>query len=151
MPAKTSTALPRAARDRAWATGRKRSMDGPPPLPTGRKGGRNTAAGWPRQGCFAAAAVSRPPSCHAWDRAPPGGAGGRRVMPRFGRRVVSRSQAVVVWFGVLFAGTQAGLAVLVSHVHPELRDPEYGSLARSLEARLAESPGSPLVLILGSS
>jgi hypothetical protein len=72
-------------------------------------------------------------------------------MPRIGRRVVSRSQAVLVWFGVLFAGVQAGVAVLVSHIQPELRDPEYGSLVRSLEARLAESPASPLVLILGSS
>jgi hypothetical protein len=52
---------------------------------------------------------------------------------------------------VLFAGAQFALAGLVTCLRPDLRDPEYGSLLNALEARLAESPASPLVLVLGSS
>jgi hypothetical protein len=50
-----------------------------------------------------------------------------------------------------FVALQAGLAFLVEHRCPMLRDPEYGWKRERLRALLAESPGRPLVLVLGSS
>lgn len=45
-----------------------------------------------------------------------------------------------------------GLFLLAAGVWaPALRDPEYGRRARALEARLAEHPARPLVLVVGSS
>jgi hypothetical protein len=72
-------------------------------------------------------------------------------MLRLQRRRVARSRTLLAWTTVLFAASQLVLATFLTHAHPELRDPEYGSLAQSLHARLAEAPGRPLVLLLGSS
>jgi hypothetical protein len=41
--------------------------------------------------------------------------------------------------------------VLTETAFPQLRDPEYGRRATALRARLAEHPGRPLVLVVGSS
>jgi hypothetical protein len=72
-------------------------------------------------------------------------------MLRFRRRTVSRPRAVVCGTVVLFVAAQLGLGVFLTRVRPEVREPEYGSLCNSLHARLAEWPGRPLVLVLGSS
>jgi hypothetical protein len=71
----------------------------------------------------------------------------RRLRHRIGSRPRSALWATVV----LFVGVQLALAAFLTRVHPEMRDPEYGSLLNTLRARRAESPGRPLVLILGSS
>ncbi len=46
---------------------------------------------------------------------------------------------------------QAVLSVYLNERRPELRDPAFGLRLRTLQKRLAENPGAPLVLILGSS
>jgi hypothetical protein len=72
-------------------------------------------------------------------------------MLRFRHGKASRPRVVLFGTVVLFLAVQLVLGAFVTHVHPEVRDPEYGSLLNSLEARLAQWPGRPLVLILGSS
>jgi hypothetical protein len=63
----------------------------------------------------------------------------------------ARSRAILWWAVILFAAVQVGIAGFITRIRPEVRDPEYGSLFNTLRARLAEAPGRPLVLILGSS
>jgi hypothetical protein len=72
-------------------------------------------------------------------------------MLRFRQGTVSRPRAVLCLAAVLFAGAQLALGVFLTRVRPDVRDPEYGSLLKALEARVAEAPGRPLVLVLGSS
>jgi hypothetical protein len=72
-------------------------------------------------------------------------------MVRSGRRMVTRSRALLAWTLALAVASQVALGVYLRRAHPELRDPEYGFLVRTLEDRLAEAPGRPLVLFLGSS
>jgi hypothetical protein len=52
---------------------------------------------------------------------------------------------------VFFACAQLALALAMEHWRPELRDLEYGAKRNRLRARLAEEPGRPLLLVLGSS
>lgn len=74
-----------------------------------------------------------------------------------GPRTVSRkaslraARASVLWGLAFFALLQFGFWPLTNHWHPELRDPEYGYRRARLQALLAERPGRPLVLLLGSS
>jgi hypothetical protein len=72
-------------------------------------------------------------------------------MRRARLRIVSRPRAALWGTAVLFVGVQVALAAFLTRVHPEVCEPEYGSLANTLRTRLAEAPGRPLVLILGSS
>jgi hypothetical protein len=65
--------------------------------------------------------------------------------------MIARSRAALAWTLLLFVGTELALYAFLSHAHPELRDPEYGSLLTDLQQRVAEAPGRPLVLVLGSS
>ena len=48
-------------------------------------------------------------------------------------------------------GLNAGFALWLDYGPPRLRDPEYGKRLAGLQARLAENPGRPLVLAIGSS
>jgi Protein of unknown function (DUF1574) len=57
----------------------------------------------------------------------------------------------VLWVAAAFVGLQMGLAVAVDGWLPEVRDPEYAAKERRLRERMAELPGRPLVLVLGSS
>jgi hypothetical protein len=52
---------------------------------------------------------------------------------------------------VLFAGVQLALSVFMDTWQPAWRDPEYAYKKERLLARLAEAPGRPLVLVVGSS
>jgi hypothetical protein len=72
-------------------------------------------------------------------------------MLRFRQGTASRPQTVLCGTVVLFFGIQAALGVFLTRVRPEVRDPEFGSLYQALRDRLAEAPGHPLVLLLGSS
>jgi len=60
-------------------------------------------------------------------------------------------RCTVLWVAAAFVALQAVLAVAVDGWLPEVRDPEYAAKERRLRERLAELPGRPLVLVLGSS
>ncbi len=68
----------------------------------------------------------------------------RRGLPR-------GSRSRLLWLLGGFVLSQAVLAVAIDGPLGEVRDPEYADKVRRLRARLAESPGRPLALVLGSS
>jgi hypothetical protein len=72
-------------------------------------------------------------------------------MPRFFLVPAAKGKRVVFWCVCLFVASQPALWAYLDWRHPELRDPLYVLRLRSLQSRQAESPGSPLVLLLGSS
>jgi hypothetical protein len=57
----------------------------------------------------------------------------------------------MVWAVVGFAAFQAVLAIGVDQFWPDVRDPQFAAKKAILRQRLAEAPGRPLVLALGSS
>jgi hypothetical protein len=65
------------------------------------------------------------------------------------RRTAARRTIAWCLGGLLFG--QLALAVTLERWRPDLRDPEYGFKLLALRKRLAENPGRPLVLALGSS
>jgi hypothetical protein len=67
------------------------------------------------------------------------------------RARVGRCPAAVAWAVVVFAAQQAGLGVWLYRCHPELCDPDHNTRLALLAAQRAESPGRPVVLVLGSS
>ena len=67
----------------------------------------------------------------------------RPVIPR------KRGRAAIASFAVVLLMIHA--AVLLALQDPRVRDPEYGLRAARLRERLAEHPGRPLVLVIGSS
>jgi len=67
-----------------------------------------------------------------------------RPDPRAGR-------AAVVWLVTLFAATQVALLGGIEAPTAGLRDPEYAAKLNRLRARMAEHPGRPLRLAVGSS
>jgi hypothetical protein len=58
---------------------------------------------------------------------------------------------VLGWALLFFVCLQVALAVPMEKRRPELRDLEYGSKRARLEARRAEKPGHPLLVVVGSS
>jgi hypothetical protein len=76
-----------------------------------------------------------------------------------GRRVVRvrpiadgrKPKAALLCGLAFFTALQLGLAAALETACPHLLDPEYGHRLTRLRARLAESPGRPLLLALGSS
>jgi hypothetical protein len=65
-------------------------------------------------------------------------------------RNAARPRAVLGWALVGFVAAQLGVGLFLVR-HPEVREPEYGSLLNGLRVHQREMPGRPLVLILGSS
>ncbi len=61
-----------------------------------------------------------------------------------------RARAALAWGLALFACVQIGVHILL-WTDPELGEREYGRKLSYLRATLAENPGSPLILMLGSS
>ncbi len=61
------------------------------------------------------------------------------------------ARTAVGWFVLAFLGLNAFAFVMMDVARPELRDPEYGRRLTRLQARLAENPGRPLVVVIGSS
>jgi hypothetical protein len=61
------------------------------------------------------------------------------------------AKAVAFWCIVFFALTQVALNVYVDGWQPEFYDPEFGVRKNILQARIAESPDRPLLLMIGSS
>lgn len=74
--------------------------------------------------------------------APPAGRGWSR-----GRA----ARVALAWFAVMFLALQAAAFLAMNEVWPALRDPEYGRRVARLKERLAENPGRPLVVVIGSS
>lgn len=68
----------------------------------------------------------------------------RRNLPRHGR-------GALLWVLVFFCVFQVLLDAVLERRRPELRDPDYGCKLSQLRQRLAENPGRPLALVLGSS
>src|SRR5437588_10274747 len=69
-----------------------------------------------------------------------------RLLPRW------NSAAPLAWGLGLFLASQLALVVVCAEGwRPELGDPEYGRKLACLRDRLAEQPGRPLALALGSS
>ena len=69
-----------------------------------------------------------------------------------GGRGFERARSAILWGIGAFAILQVGLFVAMSTTRWQiLRDPDWGVRLGRLEARLAERPASPLLLILGSS
>jgi hypothetical protein len=67
------------------------------------------------------------------------------------RWLAQRPGACFAWGLAGFALFQLGLAVAVEHRLPGVRDPEYADKLERLEKCIADAPGRPLVLMLGSS
>lgn len=57
----------------------------------------------------------------------------------------------MIWALVGFLAIQLGLDVLVDGVHPEINDDEFQVRLAALQARIAEAPDRPLLLMTGSS
>lgn len=72
-------------------------------------------------------------------------------MPKLFLLPADRGKRAIVWGALLFVCAQAALSVYLNHRRPDLRDPAFGLRLRALQKQLAEHPGAPLVLILGSS
>jgi hypothetical protein len=63
-----------------------------------------------------------------------------------------RASAAALGYGLLFfACLQLALALALERRQSRLRDPEFAARLPRLRQRLAERPGAPLVLVLGSS
>jgi hypothetical protein len=73
------------------------------------------------------------------------------MLPIPRRRAVIKGRATVFWMVGLFVATQVPLGLWVVRGHPEYCDPTFNFRLDRLQARLKESPGRPLVLVVGSS
>jgi hypothetical protein len=60
-----------------------------------------------------------------------------------------KARPTLLWFGVAALALNAVVGAVSSDAR--VRDPEYGRRMSQLSARLAENPGRPLVLVVGSS
>ena len=67
------------------------------------------------------------------------------------RRWLRHHRAAAFWFLALFAASQLVLAVYVDQDAPAVRDPEFYLLEGMLRDRMAEKPGRPTAMFLGSS
>jgi hypothetical protein len=72
-------------------------------------------------------------------------------MPGFFLVRAAKGRRIVAWTVLCFAASQLALWTYLDARYPEVRDPLYALRLRSLQARQAESPNSPLLLFLGSS
>jgi hypothetical protein len=66
-------------------------------------------------------------------------------------RAASRARTALRWGVLTFLAGQAVLSYIVSCIHPEIRDPEFGYRLLRLRQLTASVPERPLCLILGSS
>jgi hypothetical protein len=79
--------------------------------------------------------------------------GARRPSARVTRGESARrsARAAVAWFVAATLGLSGATLLAADVLTPAIRDPEYGRRARALQARVAEHPDRPLVLVVGSS
>jgi hypothetical protein len=64
---------------------------------------------------------------------------------------VAKGRGAQVWAVGLFVAGQVALGVWVHRCHPEMCDATWNFRLERLQARMAEAPGRPLLLVLGSS
>jgi hypothetical protein len=62
-----------------------------------------------------------------------------------------KARAALVWGALAFVAIQLLLDVTVVARNPEIHDPEFAVRLKALRARLAEDPGRPLLMMVGSS
>jgi hypothetical protein len=67
------------------------------------------------------------------------------------RRIHNKSRSALIWTLAFFLAGQAALGLFVYLRHPEMCDAEFQIRLRDLRARLAEAPGRPLAMVVGSS
>jgi hypothetical protein len=72
-------------------------------------------------------------------------------MPKLFLLPADTGRRAALWGLLFFACTQVALSVYLNRQRLELRDPVFGWRLRTLQKRLRENPGAPLVLVLGSS
>jgi hypothetical protein len=74
-------------------------------------------------------------------------------MPRSGsqRGRIRLARRAVIIFLIAIIAANLGLSLGMDYVFPTVRDPEYGRRLSRLQSRMAEHPGRPVVLVLGSS
>ena len=75
---------------------------------------------------------------------------GKPLSPFAPQKVRHRARATIAVFALAILVLNASFVVLLDE-RPELRDPEYGLRVSKLKLRLAENPGRPLALVVGSS
>jgi hypothetical protein len=73
------------------------------------------------------------------------------VPPARRRSAARRARLAVGVFAAVVVAANVGLAVGMDTAFPQLRDPEFGRRLTRLTARIAEDPGRPMVVALGSS
>lgn len=71
--------------------------------------------------------------------------------PRLRRPARRRAPRNLALFGLVTLLANVGFLLALDYGPPRLRDPEYGRRLSALKARVAERPGRPVVLVLGSS
>ncbi len=71
------------------------------------------------------------------------------TIPR--QRAVRRGRRALLWMLALFAAGQWGLGTWLHRRHPEMCEPTWEFRLGRLRDRLAEAPGRPLLITLGSS
>src|SRR5262245_23832946 len=62
-----------------------------------------------------------------------------------------RSRSALLWGCLFHAGLTVALIIVMSNWRLDLLDPAYAHKLWRLQARLAEEPGRPLLLLLGTS
>lgn len=67
------------------------------------------------------------------------------------RRVRSQARPALLWTLLFFVGGHLAVGLYLHRRHPEFFDPEVTLRLRKLPERLAEAPGRPLALAVGSS
>ncbi|HEY7427939.1 MAG TPA: hypothetical protein VH682_27145 [Gemmataceae bacterium] len=72
-------------------------------------------------------------------------------MPKLFLLPAATGRRAVLWGLLFFACSQAALSAYLNWRRPDVRDPAFGLRLLALRRRLAEKPGVPLVLVLGSS
>jgi hypothetical protein len=78
-------------------------------------------------------------------------AGGGIAMHNRRHRLRSQARPALLWTLLVFLGGNLALGLHLSRRHPEFFDPEMSMRLNRLPKRLAEAPGRPLALALGSS
>jgi hypothetical protein len=84
---------------------------------------------------------------------------GRLLAPRVpvtrtapaGRSRRKAARFALVCFALAVLGLHAVALVILDELRPGVRDPEYARRVRHLQARIAENPGRPVVLVIGNS
>jgi hypothetical protein len=66
-------------------------------------------------------------------------------------RLTGRGRAALLWTLIFFAAGQAALGLYLNRRHPEMCDPNFTLRLRALRERMAEAPGRPLAVFIGSS